>query len=214
MGWKAFHKGMICRDKKYAENTVFEESGAENCCEAGVMHYCEHPFDVLNYYPLVDESGELSEFAKVEPIGEVIKDGDKCACAKIKIGEKVAFDDYVDACVNDMIGMTKTGIDDLTCSSGNGAQIGSSGDWAKIGSSGDGAKIKSTGTNSIISAIGANSRVSGRIGSWIVLAEYSENGSPISVQCAKIDGEVLNEDVFYTLRNGEIVECNDERNDQ
>lgn len=24
-GYKAFSKGMICRDKQYAENTVFEE---------------------------------------------------------------------------------------------------------------------------------------------------------------------------------------------
>ena len=30
-GYKGFNKGLICRDKKYEENTVFEESNAEIC---------------------------------------------------------------------------------------------------------------------------------------------------------------------------------------
>ena len=46
-GYKGFHKGMICRGKQYTENTVFEESEA-NICENG-MHFCENPFDVLDY---------------------------------------------------------------------------------------------------------------------------------------------------------------------
>ena len=34
-GYKAFSKGMICRGKQYQENTVYEENGADACCQAG-----------------------------------------------------------------------------------------------------------------------------------------------------------------------------------
>lgn len=71
-GYKAFNKGMICKGKQYKENTTYEENGNE-ICEAGVMHYCENPFDTLDYYPLVNENGEISEFAEVEPLGKVFK---------------------------------------------------------------------------------------------------------------------------------------------
>ena len=54
-GYKAFEKGLICRGKQYAENTVFEESEAK-ICESG-MHFCKNPLAVLDYYPLVDENG-------------------------------------------------------------------------------------------------------------------------------------------------------------
>ena len=73
MGYKAFDPGMICNGKQYAENTVFEEAGANNCCQAGVMHYCEEPFDCLDYYPLVNDRGEITEFAKVKPLADVLK---------------------------------------------------------------------------------------------------------------------------------------------
>ena len=48
-GYKAFGKGMVCRGKQYAENTVYEE-GRADICRAG-MHFCENPFDGLDYYP-------------------------------------------------------------------------------------------------------------------------------------------------------------------
>lgn len=75
-GYKAFNKGMICRGKQYKENATYEENGNE-ICEAGVMHFCENPFDVLDYYQLVDENGNIPDFADVEAIGDVYKRGIK-----------------------------------------------------------------------------------------------------------------------------------------
>ena len=72
MAYKAFNPDFTCRGKQYKENTTYEENGNE-ICEAGVIHYCENPFDVLDYYPLVNENGEISEFAEVEPLGKVFK---------------------------------------------------------------------------------------------------------------------------------------------
>ena len=48
-GYKAFGKGLICRGKQYAENTIFEEDKAE-VCNCG-MHFCKNPLAVLDYYP-------------------------------------------------------------------------------------------------------------------------------------------------------------------
>lgn len=48
-GYKAFDKGLVCRGKRYAENTVFEEDEAVICTKG--MHFCAEPMDVFDYYP-------------------------------------------------------------------------------------------------------------------------------------------------------------------
>ena len=277
--YKAFHKGMICNGKQYRENADFEEQGAESCCKAGMMHFCKDPFDVLNYYPLVDENGEFSEFATVEPLDEVVEREDKCASKKIHIGAKLSFKDFIKAAVDIMVEKTKgkgseyysgdraqigssgyrakigssgygaqigssgdraqigssgygaqigsSGYGAKIGSSGDGAQIGSSGyraqigssgDWAQIGSSGDGAqigssgygaKIKMQGERSVASCVGNDCAIAGKMGCWIVLAEWKivdEKYTPVCVKAAQIDGKTLKADTFYKLVNGEFVE--------
>ena len=181
-GYKAFNKGMICRGKQYKENATYEENGNE-ICEAGVMHFCENPFDVLDYYQLVDENGNIPDFADVEAIGDVYKKGNKTATNKLHIGAKLGLKGFVKACVDFTIekARVESGKDNETDSSGDSAQIGSSGDYAKIGSSGDSAKIGSSGDsakitskgkNSVVMAAGYNSIAKAKIGSWITLAEW------------------------------------------
>ena len=216
-GYKAFAKGMICHGKQYAENSTFEEAGAETCCREGMMHFCETPFDCLDYYPLIDENGELIEIAEVEALDKVVCEDNKRASKKIKIGAKLSFRDFIKLGIQCIIESTKpssSGDGAKIGSSGDWAQIGSSGDWAQIGSSGDGAKIGSSGDSAkigssgdsaVVSAIGTNSMVKAKTGSWIVLAEYDAGRKPICVKSAMIDGENLLPDVFYTLKNGEFV---------
>lgn len=60
-GYKGFEKGLICRGKQYAENTVFEEEDAVVCRKG--MHFCVNPFDVLDHYGLVNEDGGFNDFA-------------------------------------------------------------------------------------------------------------------------------------------------------
>lgn len=74
-GYKGFDKGLICKGKQYVENTVFEEETAE-ICKSG-MHFCENPFDVLDYYGFVNKNGELNEFAEVEALDDVKTDDGK-----------------------------------------------------------------------------------------------------------------------------------------
>ena len=191
-GYKAFNRGMICKGKQYEENTTYEEKG-NKICEAGVMHFCENPFDVLNYYPLIDEDGNISDFADVEAIGDIYKGKDKTATNKLHIGAKLGLKGFIKACVDFTIEKTKVETvkaDDVGISSGDYAQIGSSGDsakigssgyyaqigssgdYAQIGSSGDYAQITSEGNNSVVMAAGYNSIAKAKIGSWITLAEW------------------------------------------
>ena len=208
--FKAFNKGMTCRGKQYEEGKEYEENGGE-ICGAGMMHFCETPFDTLDYYPLIDSDGNFSEFAEVEPLAEIVNDSNKCASKKIKIGAKLSFKDFIKAGVEVLIEKTKfekPTESDLTDKGENFAQIGSSGDGAKIGSSGDGAKIKMEGERSVASAIGAKCQISGKKGDWIVLAEwdFDDNGKyyPKCVKAGQIDGETLKEDVMYRLEDGEF----------
>ena len=97
-GYKAFEKGLICKGKQYAENTVFEEDEAE-ICKSGV-HFCKNPLDVLDYYPLIDGNGEFTEFAEVEALDEVKTDDNKKFCTKkLKVGAKLSFAKFIEASV-------------------------------------------------------------------------------------------------------------------
>ena len=230
-GFKAFNKGMKCKSKQYEENTTYEENGNE-ICEAGVMHFCEEPFDVLNYYSLVDDNGDISDFAEVEAVGNVYKREDKTATNKLHIGAKLGLKGFIKACVDFTIEKTKVepvkddeadnsiGDSAKIGSSGYYAKIGSSGDSAKIGSSGDSAKITSEGKDSVVMAAGYNSIARAKIGSWITLAEWirtdktDDKGNYIWIpKCVKteyVDGERIKEDTFYKLEDGEFKEVESE----
>ena len=75
-GYKGFEKGLVCRGKQYAENTVFEEDKAE-ICNSG-MHFCELPHQVFEHY----SPGENHEFAEVEALDEVFTDDNRKYCTK------------------------------------------------------------------------------------------------------------------------------------
>ena len=105
-GYKGFNPDLTCSGKQYKENTTYEEDGTE-ICEAGMMHFCENPYDVLDYYPLVNEDGDISDFAEVEAVGEVKKDGNKSATNKLHIGAKLVLNGFVKACVDFTIEKTR-----------------------------------------------------------------------------------------------------------
>ena len=209
-GYKGFNKDMTCSGKQYKENTTYEEDGTE-ICEAGMMHFYENPYDVLDYYPLVNEDGDISDFAEVEAVGEVKKDGNKSATNKLHIGAKLGLKGFVKACVDFTIEKTRIENAEECTDYDNGKN------YAQIGSSGDYAQITSIGKNSVVMAAGYNSIARAKIGSWITLAEWvktgekNENGFYIWIpKCVKteyVDGERIKENTFYKLVDGEFKEC-------
>ena len=93
-GYKGFEKGLVCRGKQYAENTVFEEDDAE-ICKSG-MHFCALPHQVFSYY----SPGENHEFAEVEALDDPVTDDDAKYCSKkLRIGAKISVFDMVKASV-------------------------------------------------------------------------------------------------------------------
>ena len=219
-GFKGFDKGLVCRGKKYKENTVFEEEAAE-ICKSG-MHFCENPFYVLDYYDLVNTDGSFNEFAEVEALDKCLTDDNKKYCTKkLKIGAKLSFSGFVNACIEFILEKTKieqTDEEDETVigSSGYYAQIGSSGDSAQIGSSGDSSQITSEGEDSVICCAGHNSIVRAKKGSWITLSEWErslekDRWIPKCVKTKFVDGEIIKADTFYRLENGKFVEVKEDK---
>ena len=177
-GYKAFEKGLICKGKKYAENTVFEEPEAIPC-KCG-MHFCENPMEVLGYYNLVNENGEIPEFAEVEALDEPkTYDGKKFCTKKLKVHVKLSFSKFIDACVSFLLEKT----DDISsvdfsqqassnnhsqlaslrndswlASSGNGSWLASSGNGSWLASSGDFSQQASSGDDSRLASSGAFSQ--------------------------------------------------------
>ena len=202
-GYKGFNPGLICKDKQYQENTVFEEPEAK-ICEKG-MHFCENPFDVLDYYGLIRPDGTPNEFTEVEALDEPKTDDKKKFCSrKLKIGVKLGLSGFIRACVDFVLEKTIaempsenviSGDSAKIGSSGDSAQIGSSGDSAKIGSSGDYAKIGSSGDYAKIGSSGNSAQIGSsgncaRIGSSGDYAKIGSSGNSAQIgssgNCARI----------------------------
>ena len=181
--FKAFDKDMKCRDFQYEVGKTYEESEAKACSKG--FHGCENPFAVLNYYPLVDDGGNMSRFAEVEQSGEIDRDGDKLCSSRISIKAELSLAGFVKACVEWIKEATqKVDVKDVNkCdyaqigSSGDYAQIGSSGNYAKIGSSGNYAKIGSSGDSAQIGSSGD----SAKIGSSGYYAQIGSSGNSAQI---------------------------------
>ena len=157
-GYKGFNPGLVCKDKQYQENTVFEEPEAK-ICEKG-MHFCKNPFDVLDYYDLIRSDGTPNEFTEVEAMDEPKTDDKKKFCSrKLKIGVKLGLSGFIKACVDFVLEKTINEMPSANVASGGSARIGSAGDYAQIGSSGDYAQIGSSGNYAQIGSSGDSARI-------------------------------------------------------
>ena len=156
-GYKGFRKGLICKDKQYAENTIFEEPEA-NICVNG-MHFCKNPMDVLDYYPLIDDNGEMCEFAEVEALDETLTNDEKKYCTKkLKIGARLSLAEFIKASFDVTYQQIKEEVDNVSEKENvvDNAKL-AGGNWAKL-AGGYGATL----------AGGDNAKLAG--GNWATLA--------------------------------------------
>jgi len=156
-GFKGFEKGLVCRGKQYEVGKTYEENGTEICNE-GLMHFCENPLDVLNYYPLINDKNEFNDFATVEADEkDTVKKDDKCGTRKLTIGAKLDLKGFIQASVRFIFELTEQNggtSDKVQSSSGDWAQLASSGDWAQLASSGYGAQLASSGDGAQLASSG------------------------------------------------------------
>ena len=211
-GYKGFRKGLICKGKQYAENTIFEESEA-NICVNG-MHFCKNPMDVLDHYPLIDDNGEMCEFAEVEALDETLTNDEKKYCTKkLKIGARLSLAEFIKASFDvtyqqikeevDNVSEKENVVDNATLAGGNRATL-AGGDWSKL-AGGDGSKL--AGGKHTIMISENDSKAKGGIGSLIVMVERNNEGEIVNYKAIQIDGDTYKEDTWYQLEDGEIKEA-------
>ena len=199
-GYKGFRKGLICKSKQYAENTIFEES------EANICVFCKNPMDVLDYYPLIDNNGEMCEFSEVEAMDETLTNDEKKYCTKkLKIGARLSLVEFIKASFDvtyrqikeevDNVSEKENVVDNATLAGGN---------WAKL-AGGNGAKL--AGGKHTIMISENDSKAKGGIGSLIVMVERNNEGEIVNYKAIQIDGDTYKEDTWYQLKDGEIKEA-------
>ena len=197
-GYKGFEKGLICREKQYTENTVFEEENAK-ICESG-MHFCRNPFDVWRFYPPCCKNGELNDFAEVEALDEEKTDDDiKFCTSKLKIEKKLTFTDFVNAGVKAVLNNVES--DKAT----------NTGDYSVATNTGNCSAATVEGKSSVAIVTGYGGKAKGVKGSWIVCTERDNNYNILCVKATEIDGEKIKENTFYTLKNGEFVKAEENK---
>ena len=228
IAYKAMDKNMTCRGKQYEVGKTYYEDKAD-CCHAG-MHACENPLDVLHYYPLRDGP----RFFEVECGGDVDKDDkdSKFACTELTVKGELKLADFIQMSVKatferamrrakakksggsssaatsgDYSSAATSGYYSSAATSGDSSSAATSGDYSSAVSTGYKTKAAAVGKNSIAVANGANSKALGAMGCYLVLTEYDDNGDMLWAKMAKVDGTHIKENVWYTLKNGEFVEC-------
>ena len=171
-GYKGFSKGLVCRGKQYAENTVFEEDTAK-ICESG-MHFCENPFDVLDYYGFVADNGELNEYAEVEALDDAYTDDQEKFCTKkLKVGAKLGIAGLVNAFVDftldkikkdsaatntgDKSVATNTGDKSVATNTGYKSVATNTGDYSAATNTGNCSAAMNTGIDSVATNTGGYS---------------------------------------------------------
>ena len=228
--YKGFNKDMTCRDFRYEEGKEYEEEKAE-ACNCG-FHACEHPLDCLGYYDPAH-----SVYHEVEQSGEISKRSDdtKVASTKIKIGARVSIAGLVQAAIEYTKERVKPEAEankDYGASSATGDYGASSatGDYGASSATGNCGASSATGykgksaaenQNSVAVAWGPEAMAKGVKGSTLVLAEWEridndalywkeEAWDFIGSLMVRVDGGKVKENTWYTLKNGELMEVEDE----
>lgn len=193
-GFKGFDRNWRCRGKQYAPNSSHEELEAKLCNNG--LHFCEHPLDCFGYYA----PGSGSVYAEVSAENPTEEKGDdtKRVTKKLHIGAELTLSSLTQAAI-------KFVFDRATWVDGDKA----TGCQGAASATGDQGAASATGNESVALSTGYMGRAKAASGSWIVLAERDDNGHILGMRCAKIDGEVLKPNIFYTLLDGEFVEAKD-----
>lgn len=192
--FKGFDKDLKCRDFQYEIGKEYSEEKAD-ICNYG-FHACEFPMDVFNYYPPSD-----SRYFEVELEANNQKSSDDSK----RVGKKISVKAEIG-----IAGIIKAGVeyikeqvnweDDKATNTGNRSAATNTGYRS--------AAIVE-GKESIALATGIDSKAKGKIGCFIVLAEWKEIDNEyhiVDVKSAKVDGKNIKEDTFYTLKDGKFVE--------
>ena len=204
--YKGFNKDMTCRGFQYEEGKVYETDKAE-ACNCG-FHACEYPLDCIGYYApaesvfhLVEQSGTLSKHS----------DDSKVASTKIKIGAQISIAGLVKAAIEYTVKRVNP---EAKADESHGASS-ATGNCGASSVTGYRGAVEVGDKEAVAVAWGYKSKAKGVLGSYLVFADWEGNESLYwrqeawSLKGAKmvqVDGEIIKENTWYTMVNGEIVE--------
>ena len=205
---KGFDKNLRCRGFQYEVGGEYTEETAELCNRG--PHACENPLDTLRYYRPGD-----SRYCEVEieDNGQRISYDSKVCGKHIKIGAEIGLKGVINAGVRFVFDKCESATEENASGvSGNAAASGWRGNAAASGVSGTAAvtgrygKASAIGNQCVAVAWGQDSLARGSVGNWLLVSERDDDGNIIDAKIVRVDGEVVKENTWYTLQNGEISE--------
>jgi hypothetical protein len=110
----------------------------------------------------------------------------------------------------DQSAATNTGYQSAATNTGDQSAATNTGNRSAATNTGNRSAAIVEGKESIALATGINSKAKGKIGCFIVLAEWKEINYEyhiVDIKSAKVDGENIKEDTFYMLKDGKFVEA-------
>ncbi len=201
--FKGFDKDLKCRDFQYEIGKEYTEEKAD-ICNYG-FHACEFPMDVFGYYPPSD-----SRYCEVD----LEENDQKSSDDSKRVGKKISVKAEIG-----IAGIIKAGVeyikeqvdweDDKVTNTGDYSAATNTGNRSAATNTGNYSATIVEGKESIALAAGIKSKAKGKIGCFIVLAEWKEINYEyhlVDVKSAKVDGENIKEDTFYMLKSGKFVE--------
>ena len=233
--FKGFDKHLRCRGFQYEVGKEYQEQEAELCCkgfhacENPLDTFRYYPPTDSRYCEVeIDDNGQRnSDDSKV--CGEKIKIGAEIGLdGVIKAGVRFVFDKCESATEENASG--ESGNAAASGTRGNAAASGESGNAAASGVRGNAAasgyrgnavasgvrgtatvtgrygRASALGEQCIAVAWGQDSLAKGTLGNWIVVSERGISGDIVDAKLARVDGDTIRADTWYTLRRGEIVE--------
>jgi len=191
IGYKGFNKDLKCNRFEFEVGKTYVHDGEVALCKSG-FHFCEHPFDVLAYYP---PAGNRFCLIHAEDVSnEKHNDDTKRVCKKIEIVKEL-----------DLALMTMAAVE-LAQKNGNLKQS-ASGDNGAATASGYRGAATASGEHSVASATGRYGHARGRTGSALFAVERDSNWEIISIASAIVDGEKIKEMTWYRCKDGQLVEA-------
>ena len=237
--YKGFNKDMTCRDFRYEEGKEYEEERAEACnCGFHACEYpldCLGYYDPAHsVYHEVEQSGEISKRSDDTKVASTkIKIGARVSIAGLVQAAIEYTKERVkpEAEANENYGASSaTGYKGASSATGDKGASSATGDYGASSVTGNCGASSATGykgksaaenPNSVAVAWGPEAMAKGVKGSTLVLAEWEridnnawywkeEAWEFVGSLMVRVDGEKVKENTWYTLKNGELVEVEDE----
>ena len=191
--YKGFDKELKCRGFQYEVGKEYETDSAK-LCDRG-FHACENPLHTLRYYAPGD-----SRYCEVElDATEERENGDSK-----RVGKRIRIETEIG-----LKGLIEAGVKFVFDKCEGATERSASGEYGNAAASGRSGNASTK--NGVAAAIGFSGKAKGDcVGSYIVLADWRfEDGAWTlhGVESRKVDGESIKAGVWYTMKDGEVVEA-------